>query len=245
MKIALIPVGIDSREGRQLSPILKDGRFIFIPVPQLYLEPLDIVLSRSTFIKIKNINEIFPQRISRKMHPYKDISIEPWIEFPDKIRMGDFLQDRIYKGYPIREYIPHYDPNFDDFTYGEGDENKAKFLKRLEPKDIILFYASLSEPLKNKFQGKYLISFFEVERIYDYYFENKRIFLRSLSSDSEKDYEFRIVDKEEKSFPELDEKIKSNFHIVDPKIGFKVFNKPYQLPIILQTIIAAGHRERS
>jgi len=31
MKILVVPVGIDSKEGEQYGPILEDGSFIFVP----------------------------------------------------------------------------------------------------------------------------------------------------------------------------------------------------------------------
>jgi len=155
MKVVFFPIGIDTKNGNQLAPILKDGRYLYIPVPGVCLTPIELILARGKIINTINIE--WTKLLINRLNPYKSIQIEVFSEYPNKKFMGDFLENKIYKKFPILDYIPHYNPDLENLTYGEGSENKAKTLSRMKKVDYIIFYESFSHPLKNQFLGKFLV----------------------------------------------------------------------------------------
>lgn len=240
MKILVVPVGIDSKEGEQYGPILEDGSFIFVPFPEFSIEDN----KKKNTIK-RGISMI--RDLNYDLRPYSEIPVEPLSEHPDKKFMGDYLLDKDYKGHPIRSYIPHADPDFKHFTYGEGSDKKAKALTNLKEDDMIVFYSSLCKPYRNQFQAKYLIGYFTIEDIYDFRFSNKELKIYI-----EKDIfpiiaDIRIGKRDEvykysdDRFKPLDIRVKHNFHIIrgDGIISDKNGNKT------AQPIIAVGKPDKS
>jgi len=80
------------------------------------------------------------------------------------------------KGVPLSNYLPlkiinrkvHYDPDFDSFTY--VDEGvKAKYLKKLDKNDYLVFYAGLTPYCDEKQEDAlYIIGYLRVEKIIDF-----------------------------------------------------------------------------
>jgi hypothetical protein len=79
------------------------------------------------------------------------------------------------KGKPLSSYLPsgvagrkvHLDPEFTTFTYGDIGR-KAGYLLKLEPGDILVFYAGLTPYLESEHsEALYIIGYFTVKEIVD------------------------------------------------------------------------------
>ncbi|KKM70342.1 hypothetical protein LCGC14_1441700 [marine sediment metagenome] len=191
MRIYIVPIGIESSTGGYYAPILDDGRFIFIPIPETNPKFSVHHPKHQEFIfDLERFHKRFHKNLYN-LKPYNEISIKPWPEFTTIKKQGDFLGKHNYNGYPLNSYIPHFDPEFKTFTYGEGSQNKAKTLSSLKEGDILAFYMSLMPPFKNKAKGKFIVGYFTIETIFDYRFGNQKL-----------DYKF------------IDNRIKNNMHII-------------------------------
>jgi hypothetical protein len=91
-------------------------------------------------------------------------------------------EDRTYantigrSGQPFSTYLPrgianrtmHYDPEFNTFTYGDPTV-KRKYLVKLAPGDLLVFYAGLTPFQHTQFPtGLYLIGYFTVLHVFDF-----------------------------------------------------------------------------
>lgn len=63
---------------------------------------------------------------------------------------------------------PHFDPEFDTFTYGDVSEPKHTQLAELEPNDLLIFYAGLQKKKCKEKPLLYVIGYFCVEKVYDF-----------------------------------------------------------------------------
>ncbi len=187
MKILIVPIGIESSTGGQYAPILDDGRFLFIPIPEFSIEnPIHNEKVAELRLFHKNV-----YKNSYDLKTYNEIKIDPWPEFPNRIYMGDYLGDGKYKGYPLTSYIPHYDPEFNTFTYGEGSEAKAKALSNLDRGDMLVFYMSLIPAFRRRAKGKYLVGYITIEKIFDFRFSGQNL-----------------------NYSKIDKRIGNNMHII-------------------------------
>jgi hypothetical protein len=68
----------------------------------------------------------------------------------------------------IKKRKLHYDPEFDTFTYGDTP-SKRTYLLRLNPGDLLVFYAGL-KPFRNQnyVPGLYIIGYFTVDKVIDF-----------------------------------------------------------------------------
>lgn len=69
----------------------------------------------------------------------------------------------------LHNSIPHIDPEFKTFTYGDPTPNKSRQLARLLPGDLLVFYAGL-EP-KNRIDNiprLFIIGYFTVKQVYNF-----------------------------------------------------------------------------
>jgi hypothetical protein len=68
----------------------------------------------------------------------------------------------------VKDRKMHLDPEFQTFTYGDKG-SKAKWLKKLNPKDLIVFYAGLT-PYNNDSnpEALYIIGYFTVAEVIDF-----------------------------------------------------------------------------
>ncbi len=85
-------------------------------------------------------------------------------------RFSDNKLSHFIKNKKLKDAKPHYDPEFETFTYGDPTTDREKFLE-LEKGDILLFYAGL-DPWKfkrKKGEGScYIIGYFTVKDIADF-----------------------------------------------------------------------------
>ncbi len=171
MKVLIVPIGIESKTGGQYAPILDDGRFLFIPIPEFSIEnPKHKEKIAELKIFHKNV-----YKTSYDFKTYNEIKIDPWPEFPNRRHMGDYLGDGKYRGYPLTSYIPHYDPEFNTFTYGEGSEAKAKALSKLDKGDMLVFCMSLIPAFRSRAKGKYLVGYITIEKIFNFRFNGQNL----------------------------------------------------------------------
>ena len=77
-------------------------------------------------------------------------------------RIADFVPSKIKYSHP------HYDPEFETFTYGDPTKTKRSQLKKLSPGDLLIFYTGLKPPDGKDKPRLYVIGYFEVEKVYDF-----------------------------------------------------------------------------
>ncbi|MHA1755165.1 MAG: hypothetical protein ACTSVV_00240, partial [Promethearchaeota archaeon] len=177
-KVALFPIGIESSTGGQYGPIFKDKKFEYIPIPHAprsYYE--DLINDDTLDIKIRDLFSIL-----QKFQTYREIPITPHREMPNMSVMSDYLLEKNWKFKffdlktnikksilrPLPDWIPHFDPEFNTFTYGEGSQHKASTISRLKKGDLLIFYASLSPPIQKEPVKKYIIGYFIIEKVFNY-----------------------------------------------------------------------------
>lgn len=79
-------------------------------------------------------------------------------------RNGGVLSDYLPKEYAGR--IPHFDPEFEGYTYGDPTRKRSQ-LKRLEGGDLLIFYAGLQPADFNDHPRLFVIGYFTVKRVLD------------------------------------------------------------------------------
>lgn len=107
---------------------------------------------------------------------FEDNSFE-YIPIPES---SETTEDRTYEdflartGSPLSEYaphladnVPHFDPEFETYTYGDPSPNKRRQLGRLTSDDLLIFYSSLSPQDVDVDPRLYGIGYFTVEDVYD------------------------------------------------------------------------------
>lgn len=68
----------------------------------------------------------------------------------------------------VHDKKPHFDPEFKTFTYGDPTR-KSGSLKKLEPNDLLVFYAGLIPHNTTKYpKALYIIGYFTIEKILDF-----------------------------------------------------------------------------
>ncbi len=136
MKIALLRVGIDKICGGIHSPIFKDGTFEFIPIPEYFY----------------------------RNHPFDDAKIKTFSTEKGK-KKKSFIEYFKTEGKDKQQHKDcpiHADPEFDSFTYGDGNYTKNS-LVNLEKGDLLVFYASMEGFDFEKEPSMYLFGYFEVD----------------------------------------------------------------------------------
>jgi hypothetical protein len=81
-------------------------------------------------------------------------------------RNGKKIVDFVPK--KIKYSHPHYDPEFETFTYGDPTKIKRNQLSKLSPGDLLIFYAGLKRKGKNDKSQVFVIGYFDVEEVYDF-----------------------------------------------------------------------------
>jgi len=68
----------------------------------------------------------------------------------------------------LHNKAPHFDPEFETFTYGDPTPTKSRQLVRLVPGDLLVFYAGL-EPEDRGDRGRlYIIGYFTITKVYEF-----------------------------------------------------------------------------
>lgn len=79
-------------------------------------------------------------------------------------------------GRPITDFIPkkikysqpHFDPEFNTYTYGDPTRTKRNQLSKLNPGDLLIFYAGLKPADRKEKPRLYVIGYFDILEIYDF-----------------------------------------------------------------------------
>jgi hypothetical protein len=165
MKVVLLRVGIDKICGGIHSPLFKNGTFEFVPIPEYFY----------------------------RMHPFDAEKVKTFTT--EKGSFGKPFIDYFKKEGKDKEqhrYCPiHNDPDFETFTYGDGNSTKQT-LVNLEKGDYVVFYASLEGFDFEISAGLYVIGYFEVE--------------------------YSLLATEESQFELLTEDFAENYHIKNKEI---------------------------
>ena len=67
----------------------------------------------------------------------------------------------------LAERVPHFDPEFESFTYGDPGRNKRSQLSRLTTDDLLIFYSSLEPADVDAGPRLCVIGYFVVDTVYD------------------------------------------------------------------------------
>ena len=176
MKVVLLRVGIDKIAGGIHSPLFKDGTFEFIPIPEYFYR-----------------NHSFDPKKVKTYSTEKGKFGKPFIDYFKK----EGKDKEQHRDIPI-----HIDPDFETFTYGDGNRTKQT-LVNLEKGDYLVFYASLEGFDFNMPPSLYVIGYFEVdysllatepdqyELVYEdfknnFHIKNKEIFERDITNPKNK-----------------------------------------------------------
>ena len=63
----------------------------------------------------------------------------------------------------------HFDPEFDTYTYGDPTVIKRRSLLKLQPDDLLVFYAGLQPFNTNRYQtALYIIGYFTIQKVVDF-----------------------------------------------------------------------------
>lgn len=141
MTVVLIGIGADRENTVPMPPLMDDGSFDYLPIPEDY--------------------ESAGPTYSEYQLPNFGGSV---LDFVDKIRPGgdgEWIQERD----KIASKRLHHDPNFEDLTYGDvvGTRKASRIYSDLEEGQLIGFYAGLQTDYKHR----YIIGYFTVDEIDD------------------------------------------------------------------------------
>lgn len=81
-------------------------------------------------------------------------------------RVGKKITDFVPK--KIKYSHPHYDPEFETFTYGDPTKTKRNQLSKLSPGDLLIFYAGLKRIGSKDKPRLFVIGYFDIEDVYDF-----------------------------------------------------------------------------
>lgn len=175
--VYLIPIGIESKTGEQFGPIYKDFSFRYIPIPDI---PEYYCKEQEELLRDKNPEEsALYRRLLTDFGSYRNVQeILPSNQTGSKF-LADYLTEKQYSAgnyqAKLPDWIPHLDPEFSTYTYGEGSDNKAKSLSKLKNNDLLVFYATLRSVTNENSIRKYIIGYFTIKEIFDYRFSGIKL----------------------------------------------------------------------
>ena len=145
MAVVLAGVGADSTNLGSLAPLYDDGTFEYVPIPEKTAETTESETLGSWRLRYDDrvaadlTNRITPQPVRDETTVVSGADLESW---------------------PL-----HHDPNFEALTYGEHrTSGYVSRLSRLEPGDVVGFYAGLRRPGGER-AHRYLIGYVTVNDV--------------------------------------------------------------------------------
>ena len=139
MTVLLIGVGADSTNTRPTPPVYPDDRFEYVPIPDSQVSTEDSCYGNTTL-------------------RHRDCALAEYF-------------DRVYRNGRWHEAfanVPlHHDPNFAALTFGDPKKSRSQLL-RLEPGDLLGFYAGLVREGHSTPIHRYLIGYFTVASVTDF-----------------------------------------------------------------------------
>ena len=139
MTVLLIGVGADTTNTRPTPPIYSDNRFEYVPIPDPH-ESTEAKRYGNTTLHHRDatLAEAF-ERVYRHEVWHRDFSAVPL----------------------------HHDPNFEALTFGDPKKTRSQLL-RLDPGDVLAFYAGLVREGDSTPIHRYLIGYFTIASITDF-----------------------------------------------------------------------------
>lgn len=143
MTVVLARVGADGTNTNPMPPIYDDGRFEYVPIPETEMGTAETRTYGSERLQHQDV--AFTEYVN-------------WIQ-PDGKREGRISDPKAIETHPL-----HYDPDFQQLTYGEssGRGDYVRKLMDLDHGDILAFYAGLSDVTR---KHRYLIGYFTVNKV--------------------------------------------------------------------------------
>ena len=166
MKAIMLQVGFDGENGGYSAPLFNDGTFAYLPIPER--RKIDGELTYFDY-------ERQVKRLITKYLPTDMLSVGP-----EKM-VGKMLKEMV----PVKSVVPHADPEFITFTYGEQSNiMRGRKLLSLERGDYVFFFESFVRAKPEEFEGRTyreikasqswkdkvycIIGYFHLESIYGY-----------------------------------------------------------------------------
>lgn len=148
MTVALLGIGADSTNASPTPPVLEDGRFEYIPIPESQ-GPMGTT-------ETLTFGSAPLRHHEGKMADYLDTITPEW-GGDERLRTDD-----------LADWPLHHDPNFDALTYGETNSRGAytKLLLSLDSGDLVAFYTGLQSESGGA-RHRYVIGYFTVNEIVD------------------------------------------------------------------------------
>ena len=139
MTVVLCGIGCDTTNAGRVAPLRDDGCFEYVPIPEKTRATEETVTYGAWPLRCRE--GVAADLLSR---------ITP-----------DPSEGTTYHGDALREWPLHHDPNFDALAYGEHRPAYVDRLRRLDPGDVVGFYAGLRRPGGER-AHRYLIGYFSV-----------------------------------------------------------------------------------
>lgn len=139
MTVLLVGVGADTTNTRPTPPLYPDDRFEYVPIPDPH---------GSTEAK----------RYGNTTLRHRDVTLADFFE--RVYRNEEWHRD--FSKFPL-----HHDPNFEALTFGDPKKTRSHLL-RLDPGDVLAFYAGLVREAESTPIHRYLIGYFTIASITDF-----------------------------------------------------------------------------
>jgi hypothetical protein len=142
MVAVLAGIGCDTTNAGRVAPLYEDGAFEYVPIPEKTRETAETETYGSW--ELRHREGVAADLLT---------AITP-----------DPAEGTTYHGDALREWPLHHDPNFEALTYGEHRPGYVRELRRLDPGDVVGFYAGLRRPDGER-AHRYLVGHFTVASV--------------------------------------------------------------------------------
>jgi len=142
MTVVLCGIGCDTTNAGRVAPLYLDDRFEYVPIPERTRETEETATYGSWALR-------YDSGVAADLLT----TITP-----------DPSDGTTVRGERLRDWPLHRDPNLAALTYGEHRPNYVRRLRRLDPGDVVGFYAGLRTPGGER-AHRYLIGYFTVARV--------------------------------------------------------------------------------
>jgi hypothetical protein len=142
MTVVLCGIGCDTTNAGRVAPLYGDGRFEYVPIPEKAPETAETE-TYGTW-DLRHADGVAADLLT---------AITP-----------DPSEGTMIRNDALAEWPLHRDPNFEALTYGEHRPNYVRRLRRLDPGDVVGFYAGLRPPGGGR-AHRYLVGYATVSAV--------------------------------------------------------------------------------
>jgi hypothetical protein len=142
MTVVLCGIGCDTTNAGRVAPLYDDGRFEYVPIPEKTRDTGETA-TYGTW-DLRHAGGVAADLLT---------AITP-----------DPSEGTTVRGATLRDWPLHHDPNLEALTYGEHRPNYVRRLRRLDPGDVVGFYAGLRPPEGGR-AHRYLIGYVTVTAV--------------------------------------------------------------------------------